>query len=205
MMATNKWPNWALVNYIETFSLLNLLPFNRARTRAILRIGPHNKDVLSIIVCGMIGDWWAHEIKGQALPSVRFSIEQSVKNSAYIHSLALTLFELGYCSSIVPKLVKKSEGVNDKREYLTPLGLAHWIMQDGSTQTEGLIICMEFFSTEDVVRIINVLKTQYNLQSTVYYQGEKLMICIHKESLPLLRSIVTPYMHPSTLYTLYKI
>nr|YP_010033054.1 apocytochrome b [Tuber calosporum]QOW39559.1 apocytochrome b [Tuber calosporum] len=28
MMATNKWPNWALVNYIdiETFSLLNLLP-----------------------------------------------------------------------------------------------------------------------------------------------------------------------------------
>jgi hypothetical protein len=30
-----------------------LLPFNRARTRAILRIGPHNKDVLSIIICGM--------------------------------------------------------------------------------------------------------------------------------------------------------
>jgi len=35
---------------------LNLLPFNKARTRAILRIGPHNKQVLSILICGMLAD-----------------------------------------------------------------------------------------------------------------------------------------------------
>ena len=33
-----------------------MLPFNRARTKAISRIGPHNKQVLDIIVCGMLGD-----------------------------------------------------------------------------------------------------------------------------------------------------
>jgi len=56
--AIPKWPNWILINNIdiETLSFLNLLPFNRARTRAILRIGPHSKDVLSIIICGMLGD-----------------------------------------------------------------------------------------------------------------------------------------------------
>jgi hypothetical protein len=60
MMAVNvKWPSWMLVNIINTGTILclSLLPFVRARTRAILRIGPHSKDVLSIIVCGMLGDW----------------------------------------------------------------------------------------------------------------------------------------------------
>lgn len=97
-------------------SSLCLLPFSRARTKAVSRIGPHHKDVLSIIVCGMLGDWWADEIKGQILNSVRFSIEQSVNNSAYIHALSILMYNLGYCSSFTPKLVKKSEGINDKRK-----------------------------------------------------------------------------------------
>lgn len=82
MAIIKKWPNWILINIINKGGTrcLSLLPFNRARTRAILRVGPHSKDVLSIIVCGMLGDWWADEIKGQILSSVRFNIEQSVKN-----------------------------------------------------------------------------------------------------------------------------
>jgi len=58
MMATKKWPNWILVNIIYKVGTrcLSLLPFNRARTRAILRVGPHSKEVLSIIICGMLGD-----------------------------------------------------------------------------------------------------------------------------------------------------
>jgi hypothetical protein len=29
------------------------LPFNKARTKAILRVGPHNIDVLSVLICGI--------------------------------------------------------------------------------------------------------------------------------------------------------
>ena len=79
------------------------LPFNKSRTRAIWRIGPHNIDVLSIIICGMLGDWWGNKIKGQQTDSVRFSIKQGVKNSSYIHHLNIILYELGYCSNITPK------------------------------------------------------------------------------------------------------
>jgi hypothetical protein len=106
MMGILKCPNWMLLDVLD-FTYLNcaLLPFNRARTRAISRIGPHSKDILSIIVCGMLGDWWADEVKGQKLPSVRFSIEQSAKHVVYIHNLCLRLFELGYCSSYTPKLI----------------------------------------------------------------------------------------------------
>jgi hypothetical protein len=35
---------------------LSLSYFSKSRTKALHRIGPHNKDVLSIIICGMIGD-----------------------------------------------------------------------------------------------------------------------------------------------------
>lgn len=56
MMAKNKWPNWILVNiiYNRGTRCLSLLAFNRGRTRAILRVGPHSKEVLSIIICGML-------------------------------------------------------------------------------------------------------------------------------------------------------
>ena len=81
--------------------------FSRARTKAVRRIGPHNKDVLDVAICGMLGDWSAEKIKGQISPSVRFSIDQAICNTAYIHHLALYFYAQGYCSSIVPILLKK--------------------------------------------------------------------------------------------------
>lgn len=63
----------------------------------------------------MLGDFWANKVKSEEINSVRFSIEQSVSNSAYIHHLNFLLFELGYCSNITPKLLIKSESVSDKR------------------------------------------------------------------------------------------
>ena len=39
----------------------SILPFNKSRTRAFLRIGPHNIDVLSIIICGLLGDLWGNK------------------------------------------------------------------------------------------------------------------------------------------------
>ncbi len=86
----------------------SILPFNKSRTKAIQIIGPHNIDALSIIICGMLGDWWGNKIKGKQMDSVRFCVEQSVINSAYIHHLNILLYNLGYCSTVTPKLIVKS-------------------------------------------------------------------------------------------------
>lgn len=105
------------------------------------------------------------------------------------------LYNLGYCASFVPKLVQKSEALNDNRtdqtvnrfnyrltlfsftsllwvhqgfynsakakdgikrvpswidDYITPLGLAHWIM--GSRQKgQGISLATNSFSYEDCV------------------------------------------------------
>lgn len=86
-----------------------MLPFNKPRTKAIKRIGPHNKNILDIIICGMLGDFWADKIQGKQLDSIRFSIEQSISNSAYIHSLNLFFYNYGYCARPIPVLIKKSD------------------------------------------------------------------------------------------------
>ena len=199
MMARNKWPNW-------------------------------------------ISDWWADEIKAQVLPSVRFNIEQSVNNSAYIHNLSMILFKYGYCSSFVPKLVKKSEGVNDKRlnkgvtrfnyrltlftftslhwiyevndvtvkrvpewigEYITPIGLAHWIMQDGSRQQkQGISLATHSFSEENCIFLAKTLEVKYALKTSVVKTGfdNQWRISVKKESMEKLVSIVSKHIVPEMQY-----
>ena len=70
-----------------------MLPINKQRTKAILRIGPHDKQVLDIIISGMLGDFWADKIKGKSIDSIRFNIEQSISNTAYIHYLTLLFYK----------------------------------------------------------------------------------------------------------------
>lgn len=233
MMAKNKWPNWMLINRNKCNQYY--LSFAKSRTKALHRIGPHNKDVLTIIICGMLGDWWADKIKGQITPSVRFNIEQGISNTAYIHSLTLYLNKLGYCSNITPSLVRKQYNLNKIEdtfnyrlslytftsllwiydsfykdvdgikikvvpfwiaEYLTPLGLAHWIMQDGSRQlNQGIYIATHSFTFEECTYLCSILKNKYNLKCTVIKTGfaNQWRISIWKESMSKLVSIVKPY------------
>lgn len=156
----------------------------------------------------------------------------------------MILFEYGYCSSFVPKLVKKSEGINDKRidksvtrfnyrltlftftslhwiyegfyrkvngvtvkrvpewigEYITPLGLAHWIMSTRSVLKEGLILCTQFNDKEDLNKIRDVLINKYKIKSEIHYHEKMLSIYIRNEYLPLLKNIVYSYLDPSFYY-----
>jgi hypothetical protein len=53
---------------------------------------------------------------------------------------------------------------NDIYVLLTPVALAHWIQGDGSVQRDGLILCTNSYSLEDVVRLMNVLMIRYRLE-----------------------------------------
>jgi len=94
-------------------------------------------------------------------------------------------------------------------ELLTPIALAHLIMGDGSVQQYGLIICTNSYSVQDVVRLMNVLIIRYRLECKIRLQKQnnkiEYMIYISQSSMPLLRTIVFPYMHPSMLYKLESV
>jgi hypothetical protein len=57
MMANYFWPNCEYDVTNITYIYSSMLPINKSRTKAIFRIGPHNKEILDIIMCGMLGDF----------------------------------------------------------------------------------------------------------------------------------------------------
>jgi hypothetical protein len=89
-------------------------------------------------------------------------------------------------------------------EYLTPLALAIWIMEDGSKMSSGLKLCTNSFSYSDCLLLVKVLFDNFNLKSSVISAGtdNQYNIYIWKQSMPLLREIVVPYVHPSMKYKL---
>ena len=96
-------------------------------------------------------------------------------------------------------------------ELLTPVALAHLIMGDGQTSCHGLVLSTNSYSIQDVVRLMNVLMIIYRLKCNIrkfwLNKNSKYLIYIRHGYMPLLRTIVKPYMHSSMLYQLenYKV
>jgi hypothetical protein len=85
-------------------------------------------------------------------------------------------------------------------DLLTPIVLAHWIQGDGGQEGSGLTLCTDSFTIPDVLRLMNVLIIRYGLDCTILMkQGKYPRIIIRTKSMPLLRSIVGPYMCTSML------
>lgn len=273
MMANiDFWPNCKYDFYVQIIYIKSaMLPINKPRTKAKLRIGPHNKEVLDVIICGLLGDFWGDTIPGKLINSTRFQIEQSISNAAYIHYLTLYFYNLGYCARPIPVLVQKigpnysgssritssisalNEGLFDYNankienrfnyrltlfsftsfnwiyesyytnvkspsasynlkkvplfisEYLTPKGLAHWIMQDGSRQKgQGVCIATNSFTYDECKFLALTLTKKYNLKTSVIKSGKlnQWRLSIWKESMPRLAELVGPHFIPEMEYKL---
>jgi hypothetical protein len=86
------------------FTLYRDLPLtlikSKGRLRGIYRIGPHNKEVLSIIFGSLLGDGHA-EIRSKGV-GTRISFSQEALHVEYLLYLHKYLSELGYCDSKTP-------------------------------------------------------------------------------------------------------
>lgn len=89
-------------------------------------------------------------------------------------------------------------------EYLTPLALAIWIIDDGAAVSSGMKLCTNSFTLLEVQFLCNVLHDKYGLIATVNGRGRpnQYNVYISKYSMPLLASIVREHMHPSMYYKL---
>ena len=209
----------------------------KIRLTATNRIGPHNKDILSIIFGSLLGDCYGEfRKKGNG---TRFCFYQEGSHLSYLIWLHNTLAKLNYCSEIAPKmhtrLGKKGKVrkvirfktwtfasfnwihelwyLNNQKivpknigQYLTPLGLSIWIMDDGCKVGDGLKLCTNSFRYSDCLLLIKVLFDNFNIKSSIQSAGainkSQYHIYIWKESMPLLRDIVLTYVHPSMKYKL---
>jgi hypothetical protein len=95
-------------------------------------------------------------------------------------------------------------------ENLTEIGLAFWIMDDGSYNKikQNLILCTDSYSKEDVLFLIEILKNKFGLScGIINYKKTKdgrdsYRIRINKSSIPKLIKLTEGYFIKSMLYKL---
>lgn len=80
-------------------------------------------------------------------------------------------------------------------EYLTPLALAIWIMDDGAKVSRGVKLCTNSFSYSDCLLLVEVLHFNFKLKASVQSAGanNQYNVYIWKESMPTLRDLISPY------------
>jgi ubiquinol-cytochrome c reductase cytochrome b subunit len=73
-----------------------------SRLKGIYRIGPHNKDILSLIFGSLLGD--AHAEKRLVGSGTRITFFQEGSHIKYILFLHKMFSDLGYCNTKLPSI-----------------------------------------------------------------------------------------------------
>lgn len=166
------------------------------RIPAERRIGPHNIDVLTILIGSLLGDGYL-EKRGVG---TRFCFYQEKSHAEYLLWLHSRLSELGYCKPEIPKIRTRSgikgeryilrfitytfssfnwiyEGFYPKglkvlpdliKDYLNPQALAIWISDDATLhKNRGLRFCTHNFTLDECKKLQNILSNKYNLKSSL--------------------------------------
>lgn len=206
-------------------------PLGKSKISTRQRIGPHNLDILSVLVGNLLGDGHGELRSG----SPRFTQHMSSRNMEYLYWLHNFYHIRGYCSSNVPKfkpqIGKKGkvyfsgklntysfssllwlyemfyvENVKiiprDLSPFLTPLALAIWIMDEGGKYNRGTMISTYNFTLNDLEYINSILKARYNLVANIEERSAGYVLVFKVNQMVLLSSIVKPYILPSMQYKL---
>lgn len=209
--------------------------FFHSNSRAINRIGPHNKDVISIIFGLLLGNAYASNKSGEGVKFSIFFSSLSIKHKEYLFSLNSFFFIRGYTYNSLPKLCKKNIDVGNNifslyefntktfrsfvwiyklfyskgkkivklelENYLTPMTLAVWFMSNGKFVKGRLQLNTNFHSSQDIIKLINMLNNRYGLISSMSEIKKGLFIIdIAKESINPLIAIVNPYITSNMKY-----
>jgi len=98
--------------------------------------------------------------------------------------------------------------------YITPLSLAIWIMDDGGWVQHGIRISSNAFTYNEVLLLTQILHRKFKIETTIQklskptnlhqnsIYNNKYSIYITSSSVSLVRSLVLPYTHSSMVYKL---
>lgn len=198
------------------------LPFIIPRTRADKRIGPHPSQFYSMIFSSLLGEesaekhgngtritlqqessnveylmWFWKELANMGYCSIKRPKLQirTAKNGKVRYYYRIRTWSFSSFNSIYDmfypngvKIVPKCIG-----DYLTPLALAIWIMDNGTAMSNGLKIATNSFTHSDVQFLCDTLGSLYNIKATPNKDGEQWVLYIHSKSMGTLRDLVEPY------------
>jgi len=205
------------------------------KVKAKNRIGPHNIDTLSIILGSLLGNGKMTKLvegsklevrvtnKEYALWFYKFFYNRGYTSNLQPRQYTNTLrskegteyygyefntFTFRSFNWIHRMFYNKGRKVipGNIYEYLTPLALAVWIMDDESISNFGIRLATNSLKIKELKLLQEVLKTKYNLETTIqniYIKDQyTIYIQIKKKSVNNLRNIVGPYIHFCMLHKL---
>ena len=91
------------------------------------------------------------------------------------------------------------------RSLLTPTAFAVWFMSDGSIKSKecrGRILNTQSFIRPDIERLILILKSKFDLQSSIRTQKDGLQIYVSAKSAEILNKLLKDKILPSFYYKL---
>ncbi len=97
---------------------------------------------------------------------------------------------------------KKKKVPENIINLLTPLGLAVWIMDDGSRDKGCVRISTHNFSYLDHCKLQQILKAKFGIKCNIQKAKDKFWLWIKSESTPNLVKLIQSYFIPSMLYKL---
>lgn len=102
--------NLKKIKFYQGFIQNNLdSKFFHTQCRSINRVGPHNLDVISVIIGLILGDGYLHNRTGEG---IRLCVRQSIIHKDYLFSLYEFFNNNGYCSNNPPrKYTRKINGI----------------------------------------------------------------------------------------------
>lgn len=223
--------NCEIINY--SLCCFIPIPFSKSKLRSNKRIGPHNYNILEFIFGSLLGDGHAEKRSGSTRITFYQEGSHSaylkwshnyVANLDYCSSIrpkfTTRLNKYGKIRTILRFRTYSYTSFNWIQEcfykdykkilpdcienYLSPLALAVWIMDDGGKVSSGLHLATNNFTKLEVLRLCQILKSKYNLKANIQSAGDKykkqFTIYIPKESMQHLTNIVKPYIHSSMKY-----
>ena len=89
-------------------------------------------------------------------------------------------------------------------QYLSPITLALWFMDDGSKLGKGAKIATNCFTKTELEKLCKILKNKFNITVTVHSGGinKGYTLYITSSSMCTFSKIIKPYMLPSLYYKL---
>lgn len=99
---------------LNNLIIYSVLPISSPKTPSLKRIGPHNIDILSILIGSLLGDG-SMEKDGKGY---RVCFYQEKSHGEYLLWLHKTLFCLGYCRQDIPKITVRKALEENQLRYI---------------------------------------------------------------------------------------
>lgn len=190
----------------------------------------YNADLLSVSIGVLLGD--AHcEKRGHARLTIKQSFKHKewflwLHNFYATHSLcnesvsSVVIDKKGYSSykfntysdllftelhSLLYKEINNKKVKRVTKEllsYLTPIGIAAWVCDDGLSRNGSTAFCTDSFSTQCLKNIIEYFQQNYNIQLYAYKHENYDRLSVKREDMPKFALLIKKFLHKSMHYKL---